>query len=159
MLRLLFIAATISLFFFLLLFYVFLETLCWYIYAILSAVEFSSCFFLNTYDLLLIECKHLCIIINLFGFWFSLFFVHFKNDWEYLINETALVFYYFMQILHAYFNCYFNWRWSERKSLQISKTFLNILAGLNSSIVWMISILQFLPTLFYNFEGHFKGTN
>ena len=71
----------------------FFEFLYWCIYTILNAGESSSSFFVDTYSLSIstIECKALCVVINLFFLWSisrSSCLVHFKNGPEYLTSFT-----------------------------------------------------------------------
>ena len=53
---------------------------------------------------------------------------------------------------HQHWLVDFNWKLTERKFLQVSRTRLGILTNLSNALVWMISILYLIP----NFSGLFS---
>ena len=69
----------------------------------------------------------------------------FDTDYIYKLLLSLLL--YFMLVFHTISNWrYFHWSLCNRKSPQVSRTLLSILADFNSSVVWMVSILLLISS-------------
>ena len=99
-------------------------------------------------------CKELCIVVNFLVLWFiclSSYLGHFKNGPEFLIWWTAQVSIPLMRffsgvlgfkqfiIIICIIHIEFFTPMTNRRSPQLSRTLLSILADLNNAVFWMVS--------------------
>ena len=150
-------------------------------YSSIDTTAARNCIKLNIKTEYKINIKILILILHkTFLFWQKVILnnVKSKNRFSYVIRRKSLwesisfyVIFRWKFLGHYYFFTpgevftpsfswwFFNWSWSDSKSLQVSRTLLSILGNFISSIIWTVSVLLllFFPVSFPDSSGLFQG--